>query len=261
MKNVIFIIPLLFLLVSCEVVQETKFNPNGSGEYSLGFDLSEMIKMDGVEDSKTEKKQIDTLIVFSEFIKNKKDSISKLSAKKQEKINQLKNFSLYIKMDSVSDEFKMKINYNFKNIEDLTKLSEHLDLEKFSNQLKKEKDINILEWFDESKKSKTTNENKLINFNSMYATTFNKNSFSVKIKPKILEQALKKKDTTITKNDPMSNMVRFKTKYIFPYKIKKIHSNSNAKILADFKGVEISANLFDLNNNPKYFNIDIEFEE
>lgn len=261
MKNVIFIVSLLFLLVSCEIVQETRFNPDGSGKYSLSFDLSEMMKMDGAGDQKTEKKQLDTLIVFSELIENKKDSISKLSESKQKKIKRLKNFSFYIKMDSVSDEFKMKINYNFKSIEGLTKFSEYLDFEKFSNQLKKEKDINKLDWFDKSKKSKTAKENELINFNNTYATTFNKKSFSVKIKPQALEEASKRKDTTMTKDNPMNNMVRFKTRYIFPYKIKKIHNNNNAKILADFKGVEISANLFDLNYNPKYFNIDIEFEE
>ncbi len=33
------------LFTSCEIVQETSFNAQGGGTYSLGFDLSEMMKM------------------------------------------------------------------------------------------------------------------------------------------------------------------------------------------------------------------------
>ncbi len=102
--NIVFIIS-LFILTSCEIVQETKFETNGSGRYSLGFDLSEMMKMGKNTKEGKNNKQLDTLIIFSEFLNAKKDSISKLSKEKQDKIKQLENFSLYIKADSISKKF------------------------------------------------------------------------------------------------------------------------------------------------------------
>ncbi len=68
----------IMVFSSCEIVQETQFKPDGSGTYSLGFDMSEMMKM-GMNSKKdsTNNKQIDTLIHFSKFIEEKRDSISK----------------------------------------------------------------------------------------------------------------------------------------------------------------------------------------
>lgn len=248
MKNYKIIIALicLKLVVSCEIVQETTFEPDGSGKYSLGFDLSEMLKM-GSKSKSSSNKQLDTLIVFSDFIEAQKDSISNLSKKDRKKINQLKEFSLYIKADSVSQKMQMRINYNFKNSKDLKLFGEKLkgqsikELELFTNKIQnEEKDADFL------------------NLNTLFDTKFSKRSFSVKLNKEALKDA--KKEKMMTDNNPMADMIRFKTKYIFPYKIKKL-SNNNARILPNFKGVEISANLFDMNNNPQYFDIEIEFEK
>lgn len=251
-KPTIFII-LLFILTSCEIVQETKFEPNGSGRYSLGFDMSEMMKM-GQSTKESNNKQIDTLIVFSKFLEEKKDSIAKLSKKEQKKIKQLENFSIAIKADSVAKKFVMKINYDFKNLEDLKTFAEKLE-----GQNIKELELLANKTSKPAGSDKDKKENSVLDFNKSYNTSFNSKMFSAKITPEGLEKALKKKDTTMTKDNPMSNMIRFKSRYIFPFKIKRV-SNENARILSDFKGIEISGNLYEINKDPKFFDVDVEFE-
>lgn len=241
----------LITLTSCEIVQETKFESNGSGKYSLGFDLSEMMKMSKNTKEGKNNKQLDTLITFSKFLELKKDSISKLSKEKQNKIKQLENFSLYIKADSVSKKFQMKISYDFNNISEL----------KFFGEKLKDQNIKELEILsDKTKGMKKENDNSIPDFNKYYNTTFSKESFSVKLNSKGLAETLKNKDTTMTKDNPMANMIRFKSKYFFPYKIKAI-DNKNARILPNFKGIEITGNLFEINNNPNFFDVNVEFEQ
>lgn len=248
-NNVWFII-LLITLTSCEIVQETTFNPNGSGTYSLGFDLSEMMKL-GNNSSSKNNKQVDTLIVFSDFLKTKKDSIAQLSIEEQKKIKDLENFSLKIKTDSVTNQFEMKINYLFKDVSELKMFSKKLEGQNI-------KELELLS--EKTKTLKTKNDGGLPDFNKSYNMVFNKKIFSSKISNKGIEEAHKNKDTSLTKNNPMADMIRFKSKYYFPFKIKNI-SNKNARILPDFKGIEISGNLFEINNDPKYFDVEIEFDK
>jgi len=248
--NIVFIIS-LFILTSCEIVQETKFESNGSGRYSLGFDLSEMMKMGKSTKEGKNNKQLDTLIIFSEFLNVKKDSISKLSKEKQDKIKQLENFSLYIKADSISKKFEMKIIYIFDDISELKLFSEKLKGQNI-------KELELLS--NKTKNTKKNKDNGIPDFNKFYNTTFNRERFSTKISPKGLVESEKNKDTTMTKDNPMADMIRFKSRYLFPYKIKSVN-NENVRILPNFKGIEISGNLFEINNNPKYFDVNVEFEQ
>lgn len=241
----------LIILTSCEIVQETKFESNGSGKYSLGFNLSEMMKMGNNTKEGKNNKQLDTLINFSSFLELKKDSISKLSKEKQDKIKQLENFSLYIKADSVSKKFEMKINYDFDDISELKLFGEKL----------KGQNIKELELLSNKTKSmKKEKDNSVPDFNKYYNTTFNKELFSVKLNSEGLAETLKNKDTTMTKDNPMADMIKFKSRYFFPYKIKSVN-NQNVRILPDFKGIEITGNLFEINNNPNYFDLNVEFEQ
>jgi len=253
-KNLFALFIIFLALNSCEIVQEIKFNEDGSGKYALGFDMSEMMKMGGNSKSDSTNQQIDTLIVFSEVLEAKKDSIAKLSKEEQKKIAFLKDFELYIKSDTVSKQLKMNIGYQFKDITDLERFNEKLEgqnikeLDIFSSKIKPKSD----------KKSKKKDE--FPNFNEDYTTTFSRKKFTRKISDEGLEKALKKKDTTLKKDNPMSDMISFKQRFIFPYKIKSV-SNENMKILSDFKGIELEANMYDLNYDPKYFDVEIEFEK
>jgi len=253
-KNLFALFITLVALNSCEIVQEIKFNEDGSGKYALGFDMSEMMKM-SPSSSKNDStnQQIDTLIVFSKMLEEKKDSIAKLSKEEQKKIALLKDFDLYIKADTVSQQLKMNIGYQFKDIADLKRFNEKLEgqnikeLDIFKGKIKPKSD------------KKSDKKEEFPNFNEHYTTTFSRKKFTLKITDKGLEEALKKKDTAMKKDNPMADMIRFKQRYLFPYKIKSV-SNENTKILPSFKGIELQANMYDLNYNPNYFDVEVEFE-
>ena len=252
----VFVLALNFL--SCEVVQEVNFNADKSGLYSLGFDLSEMMSMGMGSESDSQKEQIDTLIVFADFIELKKDSIATLSLEEQMKINELKAFSVYLNSDTITNKFEMKINYQFKDLEDLALFGEKL----------KDQNIKELDLFGDKMNTteKTEDENgesdsssDMFNLNDSFITTLDEHKFTLKISPEALAKAEKEKDPAMADN-PMMDLIRFKLRYTFPYRIKKV-SNENAKILSDFKGIEISANMGQMNNDPKFFDTEIEFEK
>lgn len=252
-KHLLFLLLSTCFFTSCEIVQEIKFEPNGNGTYSLGFDMSEMMKMGATSKSDSSKaKQLDTIINFAKFLEERKDSIARLSKEKREKIAQLKDFELYMKSDTTTNQLVMNIRYNFKNINDLNKFSEKL----------KNQDVKELDLFNKQLKPKNKKENSnsdFPDFNESFTTTFSSKKFTRKITDKARRDALKKKDTTMKKDNPMSNMIRFKQRFIFPYKIKSV-SDKNARILSDFKGIEQEANMFEMNSNPNFFDIEVTFE-
>lgn len=253
-KNLLILFTSLLFLASCEIVQEIKFEEHGGGTYSLGFDMSEMMKMGMNSKDNTKNKQIDTIIDFAKVLEDKKDSIAKLSKKEQEKAALLKDFKLHMKSDTATNQLMMKMVYDFKDIAGLEKFGEKLKDQNF-----KELDMFNKKLAGKSKKT-TENDNVFEKFDMMYATSFSKQKFTRKITEKSLNEAIKNKDTSITKDNPMSDMIRFKQRYVFPYKIKSV-SNKNARILPNFKGIELQANLFEVNNNPKFFDVEVEFEK
>lgn len=239
---------LLNFMISCEIVQETEFNRNGSGTYSLGFDMSEMMKMGMNSNKPGVKKQMDTVIDFSQFLEDEKDSIAKLSREERKKLEVLKDFSLSVVMDSISNRYEFKIDYSFKNIKDLQLFGDKL----------KDQNLEDLEFLNK-KSGNSKQSDKMLDLNKGYITVFNKRHFSTKISEEAILESEKSRDTTLTEDSPMANLIRFKSVYKFPYKIKSV-DNVNAKISSDFKSVEIYGNAYDMNSNPHYYDLEIDFK-
>ncbi len=240
-------------LISCEIVQEIEFNEQGGGTYSLGFDMSEMMKMGMSSKDSTQPKQVDTLINFSNYLKEKKDSIRKLPKAEREKIAQLEAFNLYMKADTTTNQLIMKMGYKFENLKDLKLFSKKLEGQNI-------KELAIFKEQLKDKKSKNEdNTSEFPDFNEAFDMVFSKTSFSHKITKDALVQAEKDKDTTLKKDSPMANMIRFKQRFKFPYKINKV-TNEKAKILSDFKGIEIEGNMYDINNTPTIFDLEVFFD-
>lgn len=123
---------LAVLLVSCNVQERIVFNDNMGGRYENSFDLSAMMSMTnsmggGASNSEKETKKIDTVIVFSDILVQYKDSIATLSSKERAKIEQLKDFTMAMKMDQTTGEFKMDISKDFKTFRDIERVSYELD--------------------------------------------------------------------------------------------------------------------------------------
>ncbi|WP_140157715.1 hypothetical protein [Arenibacter amylolyticus] len=258
--KIIAFLGVITLFTSCEIVLETNFNSQGGGTYSLGFDLSEMMKMELNSEEESDNQQIDTLLVFADFIEMKWDSISKLSKEEQEKIKELEPFSLYMKSDTVTSTLEMKLNYAFSDQADLQAFGEKLkgqkfkELDMFSGAL--QKDLKSAQGEEEADAG---DKSLFPDFNDSFITTFSREGFTLRLSPEALERQEKEKDSTLTPDSPMVDMVRFKNRYTFPYKIKSIN-NKNARVLSDFKGVEISGNFYEITHDPKFFDMEVVFE-
>jgi hypothetical protein len=237
-----------YIFSSCEIAQETNIRQDGSGIYSLSFDLSEMIKMNGTPGQMGFFCR-DTLIEFAYYLEEKKDSISKLSKEQQEEMGKLKNYSMQLTADTLTHTFKMKINFKFKKTEDISEFGTYL----------KSQNIRELDLFLKAIPS-TGNESKnILELNKSFNTSFNSKSFSFKITDEAFQMADAKKKPNLKKDAPDANFLRIKIRYNFPYKIKNI-SNSNATLTSDSKGFEIAGNAYDLNHNPRHLDTEITFE-
>ncbi len=249
---------LLGLFSSCEIVQEIRFDADGSGKYTFEIDMSEMTGMGRDSSSDSSNKQLDTLIKFSDFLALKKDSIKKLDKADRKKLEGLAAYDMYIKADTLSKQMKMRLGYVFTDLEDLNRFAEKLEgvevkeLEQFKQQLKG----------NQAPDTSAVKKPDLLNFNAYFVTAFSKTKFSRRISDEMIQMFEEKKDTTMTKDNPMSNMIRFKQRYIFPYRIIKVDGGNpeKIKILSDFKSVEVEGNVYDISTDPRVFDLEVEFE-
>lgn len=242
---------LCVLFTSCEIVQETKFERDGGGEYSVGFDISMLMKMGGTDDADKQdknKENGDTTIVFAEYLELKKDSIAQLEKSEQEKLKKLENYSLHLVKNDEREEFRMKISYLFDDVSELELFSENLDGQQV-------KELEMVS--DKTAGMKQGSD--ITDFYKSYTTTFDKRGFSLELKPEVLKKAESMRDSSATKDNPMANVIKLKSRFLFPYRIKQV-SNPNAIVMPDFKGIEITGNLLQISENPRFFDTEVLFE-
>lgn len=260
MRKVIILSVVVLALNSCQVEEKITFDQDGSGVYEMGFDMSEFMKMGASQNDSIPPKVADTLINFASFLDEKRDSILTLSKEDQEKMEMLRPLQFSMKVNEKESKMDMRLGYKFNEIGDISKFAEVVKMANI-------KELNDLGPNGTASEDETSEEGEkkdemsaLFSMAESFKTTFSKKGFSRKITKKALEESLAKKDTTMKSDDPFSDMIRFKQIYIFPYKIKSV-SNKNAKILSDFKGVEIEANMFEMNNDPTFFDVEVKFEK
>lgn len=261
MRKIALLLMVIICSHSCQIQEEITFNKNGSGTYQMAFDMSEMMKMGDLNDTLPPKPPIDSLITFATFLDEKKDSIAQLPKKEREELEALRPLKFAMKMNE--DEKQMKINliYDFEKYEDLAKFAQAIE----NANIKELKELSnpMTGLNGEADLDSTQQDNGFSDVFSMakqFNTSFSKKKFSRIITKEAREEAIAKKDTTIKKDDPFVDMIRFKQVYRFPYKVKSVN-NKNARILSDFMGVEIEANMYDLSNDPEFFNVEVEFEK
>lgn len=256
MKNFIALLGLALIFQSCQIREEFTFKEDGSGTYEMGIDMSELMKSDlGTNDS-IPQKSVDTLVVFSEWLDEKRDSISQLPKEEQEKLELLRPLEFSMNIDEEKKSMVMKLAYAFEEIDDIKKFGEAV---KAAN-IKELDDLQSMSEGDPNGNGPKADLNSLFSTSTSFETKFSKSKFTRTITDEAMEAAIKQKDTTLTADDPFVDMLRFKQVYRFPYRVKSV-SNSNAKIHADFMGVEIEANMFELNNYPEYFNVEVKFDK
>lgn len=123
---------LVFLLVSCNVQERIVFNDDMGGRYENSFDLSAMMTImkdmgGGASNPEKEAEKMDTLVVFADLIREHKDSIASLPAEERAKIEMLKDFTMAMKMDESTGEFKMDISKDFATFSEIERVSYEID--------------------------------------------------------------------------------------------------------------------------------------
>lgn len=256
MKKILFILGFILILASCQIVEEYTFNENGSGTYEMVFDMSELSGMASELDSAETRQPVDTTLVFADLLEEKKDSISQLNEEEQAKLELLRPMKVSMKMNEASGEMVMRIHYAFEDVtalKDLGKALEAAELEELNDAIMG----NTAQVADSTQEGK---EQPLFDMVSSFDMNFNARKFSRTITAEAREKQLREKDTTLTQDDPFADMIRYKQIFNFPYRVKEVN-NPKARILSDFKGVEIEANLFEMNDNPDFFNLEVLFEK
>ena len=116
MQKLLFIFVLAFTAISCQFTETMVMNEDGSGTMSVEVNLNEMMAFGGAAVTDSMKVKIDTIVYMKQFLEEKKDSISKLSASEQQKLKKLENFNIHMKMDSETSEMVYDISTQFKNV-------------------------------------------------------------------------------------------------------------------------------------------------
>lgn len=115
MKKIIISLTTVFVSLfaaSCLVLEETRFNEDGSVYYSISIDGSPMIDFfsetfDSLNNNN--KQTIDTIISLADTYENMSDSISQLPLEEQQQLESLKQFNL--KMNYDTDEGLLKAQF------------------------------------------------------------------------------------------------------------------------------------------------------
>lgn len=265
MRNTITMLICLLVLASCQVREEIRFNADGSGTYEVGFDMSEMMKMNesNPETTGPATAALDTVINFATFLDEKRDSILTLSKAEQEKLEALRPLQFAMKMNDEEKQMDMRMTYAFTKLEDISKFADAVEKADIDQLNRVGSPLESMMYPPNEVENDTAPKKggmgEIFAMSESFDTKFSKEGFSRKVTEKAIAEMAKKKDTAMKADDPFADMIRFKQVYRFPYRVKGV-SNANAKILSDFKGIELEANMYEMNNDPEYFNVEVEFD-
>ncbi|MGI9547145.1 MAG: hypothetical protein ACR2MM_07915 [Flavobacteriaceae bacterium] len=258
MKNILILLAAILSFAACEIREEYTFNEDGSGVYEMAFDFTEFMNSTEANDSTAFQEQVDTVINFASLLYEKRDSIAQLPEDEQRRLRALEPLEFSMKVNDSTKQMLMKLRYEFSEIEDLEHFAEAVEQANI-------KELNELS--GASQPGDTTEldslqpaEPGLFEMASSFNMKFSSRKFKRTITDEARLRAVETKDTTMTAEDPFADMIKFKQVFRFPYRIREV-DNENARILSDFKGIEFEANMYDINNNPDFFNIEVLFEK
>lgn len=249
---------LVAFLTSCNFSEEITFHKDGSGEFSVSYDmgtvLKEMKKMGGSSKEKKKGEKRDTMIFFKDFLKEKADSIATLSEAEQKRFKAMEDISMRMSMDEEKEVFDMTMGIKFNSINELSESIKALDdAQKMNSKdyasMGKLKDNSI------AKGASNTLENVDFSFDGQ---NFSR-KFIPESKEKIDVEAINKEMEQLQEMKGLFEAMTYSVTYNFPKKIKKI-TNKNAKLSKDKKSVELTVNFLELMKDPTILNLDVELK-
>ncbi|WP_146052714.1 hypothetical protein [Aquimarina sp. I32.4] len=239
------------LLTGCQFSENLELKEDGSGKITINFDGSELMKMGGEEFSKEGKENVDSLVVFKDFLEKNKDSISKLSKKEQERLQKLKDYTMHVVMNSESKQMNIDMSRDFKDISKLGDLLSDFKtgmvLEEANSKKTKSKGaVNPLEMLSEEEGTEVR-----------YSFVKNKFSRTTEI---IDEEKMKRSLDSLKEARMFLSTSKYTLKYTFPRKIVKI-SSDKATFSLDMKTFILEVGFMEYLDNPKILDIEVELEK
>ena len=258
MKKILILLLFVISISGCEIREEYTFRENGSGVYEMVLDFSDFMKMKEAEDSTLFEQKLDTVIDFAVLLEEKRDSIAQLPKDEQMRLQSLKPLKFIMSVNDTTKQMLMNLRYDFMDIKELEKFAETVD----KADIKHLNNLTGSDGYGQNKPSDSIkpSDSGLFEIASSFKTKFSSKKFSRIITEEARQNALKTNDTTMTSDDPFADMIRFRQVFNFPYRVRAVN-NEKAKILSNFKGVELEVNMYELNTNPDVFNLEVLFEK
>jgi len=237
-----------FTLVSCQFTESMVLNEDGSGTMKLSVDLSEVMAMsDGLDKDSTIVKT-DTIIMMKDLLEARKDSISQLPQKEQDRLNAMKDFKVRMFIDPETMEMMIDVYTDFKNVnevQDLTKgIEMSTDLIPGSGQNKGASDTKEGE-----------SEEELIGVNYSFKNGVFKRDAFIRNKEKHMQQL----DSLKQAESFMSGM-KYKLNYTFPKRIKE-SSVEDATFSLDGKTLTLERSYLEYFKNPDVLDLEVTLEK
>ncbi|MEH6535452.1 MAG: hypothetical protein V7719_03595 [Psychroserpens sp.] len=262
MKRYLFVIASLFLLSSCNFTEEITFNEDGSGEFIVSYDMSQVMKtmneeMGGGETKEgKEKVKVDSVLYFKDLLVDKADSIAKLPQEEQDRIKSLEDIVMKMKMDEDKGVFSIGVGSTFKSLADLPEALEKIDEAKSFNS----KNDQSMAKMGESEVAKASeNMFKYIDF------SYDGKTFSRSLKADYEQstddlESLNKEITQMGEAKDMFESMSYTLVYNFPKTVKSV-TNDNAEISKDGKTVTLTMNFIEMMKSPEMMTLDVILED
>lgn len=258
MKQFIFLLLLSFIITSCNFTEEITFYEDGSGEFVMNYDMSEVMKsleeMGGgaKKDEEKEKVKIDSVIYFKDLLVEKADSIATLPQEEQEQLKALEDIVIRMKMDETSGDFDFGFGSSFKSLEDLPEALEKIE------QAKKMNSKNSAQYSKMSESAVAKSAEGMFEYIDF---AYDGKTFSRSLKKDFSrsEDQVKALDQEIAQMGEAKDMfesMSYTLVYHFPKPVATV-SNKNAKISDDGKTVTLKMNFLDMIKSPEASTINV----
>ena len=243
LQRFLFLLVLIFTLVSCQFTETMVINEDGSGSISISMDLSEMMAFSGEMMTDSTLTKMDTIIPFKYILEEEKDSIAKLSAREQKRLKNLENYNIHLVTDPEINKMVIDVFTDFKDVSEANELMKAFDeTDEFIPGMKTD---------EEGDSSNETN----VGVNYSYKRgVFKRDSYILdREKYQVQMDSIKEVESF------MSGMT-YKLKYTFPRKIKK-SSVEDATYSLDGKTIEMERSFIDYIKNPDIMDLEVELEK
>lgn len=254
-KNIVFLFAII-LMSSCQIREEMTINKNGSGEYRIGYEMGSMLKaMEGIkkdsvkntEGKKDAEEMIEYFIPVDDIYKKAKDSLH-LTKEEKKAFKEMKGMMMHIELNEKTGLMKFEYIFPYKKINQLNHFFQNLNLinnvEKRYKGKSTDKTDNLIDKFGKYKISY-----------SFKGKVFKRKTLSSNKKPKKNEP---EKENEIL--DKISDYYQYRIVYHFPYPIKQIKSEGEAKMSADRKTLYINVPLVEMEKNPQLLDFEVILE-